>query len=1129
MKKKQIAPFSKWIKGHKLILKMKLTFFIMVICLMEVSASVYSQATKFSFNVQDKQVVDVLKEIESQSDFRFFYRREQVDVTPKVDLKVTGGTVEKVLEELFRGQDVTWQVLKDHLIVITPRGVPDIAQQSLTISGRVTDSSGAPLPGVTVVVKGTTQGTITDGYGNYTLPNVPSDATLVFSFVGMETKEIPVGGKSTINVTLAESTIGIEEVVAIGYGTMKKSDLTGAVASVKSEDINKTINNSFIDAMAGRAAGVQVLSGEGSPGGAVSMRIRGGTSISASNEPLYVIDGFPIIDEKEKSGTTSFANTTTNPLAGISPSDIESIHVLKDASATAIYGSRGANGVVIITTKSGKIGKASISYETYAGFKRLSKKLDVMDAVEYAQFRKIQYSGDPNSDIYKLFENPESYADSVSTDWQDEVYRQAYVQNHQLNINGGSKEIKYNVSMGYFKDQGIIKGSSFDRFTGRANLSGDLTKKLYFSSIFSASLTKQEGAPTGGANAERSGVVTQALFYPPVVPSYSEDPTDDLSGSQNYNPLSLIENISLQNTADRFMGNIALNYSITKNLALKTLFGVNVLNQQRGSYFSTKSGYGALFGGRAQIIDISSRGWVNENTVTYKKNYKKHNLVLLGGYTLQSSNTKILNVVNTFFDIEDLEFDNLSLGTSPQIPSSSVNEWSLMSGLGRINYNYDNRYLLTLSFRADGSSRFAEGNKWGYFPAAALAWRIANENFLKNSNLISDLKLRVGYGQTGNQEVKQYQSLSSLGIDYYSFGVDNGMATIAVNVDRVANPDLTWEVTKQYNAGLDLGFFKNRLTANIDVYSKKTTDLLLAVNLIPTSGIAAPALQNIGSLQNTGLEVGINSVNISRTKFEWRTNFNITFNRNEILDLGPYDQIFVDVQGGSHTVTNEVILKPGESIGTFYGYQTAGIYGLPENPTAEEKALAGKRIIVDQNGDNIINDKDRVVLGNALPKHYGGITNEFYYKGFDLSFFFNWSYGNKVYNANRVYLEEVTDDGRNKSPKILNGWTPENQSSDMPQIGKGETDRFIDIYVEDGSFVRLRNLSIGYTFPKNMLSKVPFNDIRIYLTGQNLFTITNYSGYNPESNVSSDPVTPGIDWGAYPLSRIYTMGINVKF
>lgn len=1025
--------------------------------------------------------------------------------------------------------DLCWsnQFLKGFLILIFMSLAHSVFSQA--IKGKVIDEDGLPLPGAMVLIKGTTVGTQTDATGNFNIVSKVTNPILLFSFIGYLNQEILVNKRTIINVQLKVDNAQLTEVVVIGYGTAKKSDLTGSIVSVSADDLSRGgINPSFANALDGLASGVKVNSGEGSPGGGLSIQIRGGTSISASNEPLYVVDGFPITDEKDAGGGP-FAGASSNALASINPNDIESIQILKDASATAIYGSRGANGVVIITTKTGQKGKTIVSFENSLSSKIVSDKLDILNSVQYAQYRKTQNAAAPTSEIYLRFENPESFA-GTGTDWQDEVYRTAYLKNYNLGISGGSDKIKYNGSLGAFLDEGIIAGSSFNRYNGRINLRGDISSRARFTSSITGSYALQQGAPTGGSNGERAGGVSAALFYPPVIP-LSDDPLDDLTGNQTFNPLSLINETTIENKTNFLLGNLSLEYDISKDLMFKVLVGGNSNNVRQAAFYTSNTGYGALTNGRSQLGLGSTIGWVNENTLTYNKKIDKHSFNLLGGYTLQASSIESFNTVNTNFNIQDLGFNRVGLGTTPEIPVSNSEDWALMSGLGRLNYGYDSRYLLTFSFRADGSSRFAEGNKWGYFPAAAAAWRISEEKFLKNSKIVSDLKLRVGYGVTGNQEIPRYRSLSSIGTNFYGFGLDNNLS-VAGYVDRVANPDLTWETTKQTNLGVDFGIFNNRLSATVDVYSKLTTNLLLQLNLVSSSGIAAPALKNVGSIKNEGLEISLKSINLKTKSFSWSTDFNISFNRNKILDLGPsFDQIYADVAGGNHGVINEVILKPGQSIGTFFGFQTNGINPLPANATPAQIALAGTTIFVDQDGNGVINDLDRINLGNALPKNYGGINNQFNYKGVDLGIFFNWSYGNKVYNSNRVYTEGFSFDGRNKSTAILNAWTPENQNTTVPAIGKSGFDdsRFIDKYIEDGSFLRLKNISIGYTLDKKLLKIMPFSSLRINISGQNLWTLTNYTGYNPEGNISRNPVAPGIDWGAYPLSKIYTLGLNVKF
>ena len=1115
---------------------MRWSLFLILLGVIQAQAiSGYAQKNVFTLSYSNFSVAEVLNEIEKKSDFYFMCNRALVDLDRKVNIQVENQSVESILEKLFEDTNVKF-VITGRQIVLSPSKNTSVQQQKKSVSGKVTDSSGTSLPGVSVVIKGTTNGTISDANGNYSLSNVPENAILQFSFVGMKTQEVAIAGKTTINVVMEEDAIGIEEVVAVGYGSVKKSDLTGAVASVTSEELKETVNGSIQEALQGRTAGVQILSGEGTPGGDISIRVRGGTSISASNEPLYVIDGFPIIVDRGEInyGPDQDASATSNALNGLDPNDIESIEILKDASATAIYGSRGANGVIIITTKTGELGNPKLTFDSFYSSQKITGKLNVLNANQYAEYR-LAGQTDPNSGtslfMNDFLDNPGKYE---STDWQDEIYQTGQIQSYNLGVNGGTKAFRYNISLGTFSNDGIIMGSSFDRYNIRGNFSGRLSEKLEFSAILASSYSNQVGVPTGGSNGGRAGVVTSSASFPPIRVQ-NDEIVSELSQGENYNPVATIRESDLENKNDFSQANFALEYAITDDLKFKTSVGATTTNLRRAYYYSKNIGGGSTSNGKGGISSQTTRNLINENILSYNKSIGLHTFTVLGGVTTQQALIEAFSTQNTNFSLEDLRFNNLSVGTSPSIPSSSKENWAVASGLARINYGYDNRYLVTASIRADGSSRFATGNKWGYFPALALAWRLNKESFLQDVSAIYNLKLRLGYGITGNQEVPRYQSLSSLGIEYYGFGLDNGILSTGVGTERVANPNLTWETTTQYNIGLDLGLFSNRISTTVDYYIKKTKDMLLAVDLIPSAGISLPALQNAGSLENRGIEVILNTVNVKLDDFSWTSSFNISVNQNKILNLGTYDQIFFDVAGGNHQTVNEIILTPGQSIGSFYGYETAGILGEDSNgdplalPEGQINLLGpGGRIYVDQNGDGVLNEDDRVVLGNGLPKHFGGFTNNFSFRGFDLNVFFDWSYGNDIYNANRMYFEELHND-YNRSTAILDSWTPENQNTEVAQIGKGESVSLIDRYIEDASFLRLKNVTLAYNFNERVLSRLPFSSLRMYVSGQNLWISTNYTGTNPQASVNSSPVAQGIDWGAYPLSRIYTVGLNVTF
>ncbi|MEL7117823.1 MAG: TonB-dependent receptor [Bacteroidota bacterium] len=1004
------------------------------------------------------------------------------------------------------------------------------ARGQVQVSGTVLDDQGISLIGVTVSVEGETGiGTITDADGKYSIANLTNESVIVFSFIGYKTVKETVAGRSVIDVTLSTNIEELEEVVVIGYGSVSKEDLTGSVASVRSKDLQRTVNTSLQEALDGRAAGVQVLNGQGSPGGDISIRIRGGTSLTASNEPLYVIDGFPIeveteIDDPAATGTTSGA------LSGIDPKDIASIEILKDASATAIYGSRGSNGVVIITTKSGRSGKGTLTYSGFVSAQELPEQIEVMDAVEYAQYRSEQ-GGAVDQDGNPIFVDPESFADR-NINWQDEVYQTAVIHSHNVGISGGTKLLNYNVSLGAFLNEGIIKTSSFDRYNARIKLSGDLSPKSSFNMNLYSVYTEQGGAPTGGGVNASTGTVIQALRFNPIARNEedSDDPANDIEEGIAFDPINILDNTLFNNERNEIYANFGYDYKITNDLTLSVKLGANSRDAKVTRFWTSNTGQGRQTNGRAVINNNKSKGFLNENLLRFKKKINNHNITAVAGASYQTTSIEQFAAVTENFVIQDLGANNLSLGQIPQIPTSNIEEFTILSGLARVIYSYKGKYNITASFRADGSSRFAKGNQWGYFPSVAGSWNLHREGFLSNNNIINRLKLRVGYGETGNQQIPRYQSLATLSIDGYTFGPDGSTPATSFGILRVANPDLSWETAKQWNLGFDFALFDSRVSGSVDVYDKKTEDLLLAVNLIPTSGIGAPAVQNIGSMRNQGLEISIRTLNVNTPDFQWFTSFNIAFNTNEILDLGSNERLFVNTPGKPGPA-DEVILEPGRSIGTFYGFRTDGIYGTDADTT-----LWGRRRYLvnrDTDGDGELDslfvtnapiNSDRVPLGSAVPKHTGGITNDFTYKNWELSVFFNWSYGNKVYNATRGELELPLQTQQNMSTAVLNRWTPENQDTDIAAVnlGQDERRRLLDRDIEDGSFLRLRSVKLAYNFQNSIVQN-------IYFSAQNLFTWTNYKGYNPEASVGRNPVAPGVDWGAYPLPRIYTLGFNLKF
>ncbi len=718
------------------------------------------------------------------------------------------------------------------LAILSLIGLGEVIGQG-RVTGIVSDGEGTTLPGVTVVVEGEIKrGTITDGDGNFSIDNLTEENVLVFSYFGFKKVREIVGKRSVISVTLSRDTKQLEDVVIIGYGSVNKEDLTGAVGSVSSEELQRTLNTSLQEGLDGRVAGVQVISGQGTPGGDLAVKVRGGTSLTASNEPLYVIDGFPI-EIETVIDNPDLPTTTNGALSGIDPNDIVSIDILKDASATAIYGSRGANGVVIITTKSGKAGKGTVTYNGSISVQELPEQIEVMDAVQYAQYRSDQGAVDTAGN--PLFPNPEALADRT-INWQDEVYQTAVVQSHNLGFSGGNKDLTYNFSLGAFLNEGILKTSNFDRYNARLRVKAQLSPKASFDANLYGTFALQDGAPTGGGINDRAGAVIQSLRYNPLAdnPDRPQDPTNGQEEGIAFDPVSVLNNTLTENERNEFYANFTYNYKITNELTFTTRVGANSRDQKRTQFWNSNTWQGGQANGRARIRNFKSKGLLNENLLTYNKRTQEHNITAVVGATYQQTTLEQFAVTVDDFVVQDLEADNLSLGRDPQIPSSNVEEHSLLSGLARVIYRYKGKYNLTASFRADGSSRFAEGNKWGYFPAAAASWNIHEEQFMSSANFINQLKVRVGYGVTGNTQIARYQSLATLSIGGYTFGPDGDNATTAFGFLRVANPDLTWETTNQWNVGLDFALLDKRIKGSVDLYDKLTEDLLLATNLGPT-------------------------------------------------------------------------------------------------------------------------------------------------------------------------------------------------------------------------------------------------------------------------------------------------------
>lgn len=988
------------------------------------------------------------------------------------------------------------------LILIMLTGIHGLLQaQTIMVSGRVTAAGGAEsLPGVTILVEGTRDGTSSDANGNYVLQVGSSAKVLVYSYIGYTTKRVTAGSQTTINVELEVDTRSLDEVVVVGYGTVKKSDLTGSLAQVKGKELNAFPATNVMQALSGRAPGVQVVQNTGAPGGAISVRIRGANSIQGSNEPLYVVDGFPM--------------SGSNPTV-LNNSDIESIEILKDASATAIYGSRGANGVILITTKRGKSGKTTVDIETSYSMQSLRKKMDLMNATEFANFYNEVAA---NDGLPARFSSAEINTVGKGFDWQDFVFRKAPMQNHNVTVSGGNEKTQFSVAGSLFMQDGIIKNSGYDRYSLRAGINHDVSKKLSVS--YNATLSRIRRDDQNSSAADRGGSLIGGTVsaYPTLTPFNPNGSNRVLAtaypwGSNTImNPVNYFQETSNTTFSNKILANSALTYKPFPGLSVRIMGGVENSDDRSDSY--TTLGFVASQG-NANVNTSQSISLLNENTVSYNKEIGKHNISALAGFTFQNFRNTSLGGSGSGFLSDVSESYNLGAAATPGIPSSGYSLAALMSYIGRVNYNWNSKYLATVSFRSDGSSRYSLGNKWGYFPSGALAWRISEEEFIKNSTWVSDLKLRIGWGKTGSQAIDPYTTLNQLSSGKTVFG-DALYTTFAPGTRLPGN--LRWETTEQTDIGIDAGFFDNRLRVTMDYYIKNTRDLLNTVSLPSSLGFTS-TIQNIGSIQNKGLEFSVDA-NVLRGAFKWDLSGNIAFNRNQVMKLYGGK----DVLGATYNVTlvNDVvnILREGKPMGSFYGHVEKGY---------DEK---GKIQYVDNNGDGAITALDKTIIGNPNPDFIYGFNSSMSYKGFDLTLFFQGSYGNDLFNLSSVNNTLDYGFGLNMPREVfLNHWTPENVNTKYPVPSRSVSTFFSDRFVENGSFLRLRNIQLAYSIPLESWGMKGISRLQLYASGQNLLTFTKYSWWDPEVNSKggSNSVNQGIDHHTYPTSKSFTFGIRASF
>ncbi len=996
--------------------------------------------------------------------------------------------------------------------------------QSLTVKGKVNTENGEGLPGVSVIVVGTPSGTTTDKDGNYSIPNVKSDAKLSFSYIGYLSVTETVGNRSKVDVVLKLDTKLLEDVVVVGYGSVKKSDLTGAVSSIKAAELKVTPIANFVQGLQARASGVQVTQNSGAPGGSISVRIRGNNSISGSSEPLYVVDGFPISggDNPVAGGGSGFGNDNGNRLSVLStlnPNDIESIEVLKDASATAVYGTRGANGVVLITTKRGKAGQTRVTYEGYAGQQQIRKTLDLLNASEFAALEN-ELTGQ------NLFPNPAQLGEG--TDWQKEIFQKGGMQSHQLSFSGGTEKSLFNVSMNYFDQNGIIINSNFKRGSIRVNLDNQVTKNFKIGTSLTYTYSVNNGAVSSTLlDGASGGIVLSALYAPPT-----ESPRDAQGKPTMFsgryidfnNPIAVASEVLNRNTTRRLLGNIFADWTITKDLTYRASFGGDLIGDTRDSYVTRFVRAGATVNGTGGRGNNNTNTILHESLLNYHKTLGVHDFNLTGVVATQSQ-TQVTDAMSGQQFPNDLVFnDNLGQASIVTI-GSNKQQWRLDSYTGRVNYNLKSKYLLTLTARVDGSSRFGANNKYGFFPSVAGAWRISEEKFMQNQKLFSDMKLRVSYGITGNADIPLYNSLARLSsVGNYNF---NNTRSIGILSANIANPDLRWEKSGQADIGLDFGLLNNRLQFTIDAYQKKTTDLLLSRSVALSSGYGS-VFGNFGAVENKGIEFSVTANIANNSNFKWDINGNISANRNKLTLIdGTRTEIIPGDGGGSvGPFTNNSILRVGQPLGSFYGYIFDGIYQTGDNiPTGR---VAGNIRYKDLNGDGAISAADQQIIGDPNPDYYFGITNNLKYKGFDLSVFVQGVQGGEIFYVQRLRMEGGAA-GFNQFATMVNRWTPTNPSNYYPKVAQGQRINQSDVMIEDGSFIRFKNATLGYTVPtKGKLSWL--NNARLYVSANNFITLTKYSGYDPEVNTAGqNNLNLGVDNIGYPIAKSLIAGLQITF
>lgn len=1080
----------------KLLIMFKITLLLLMITVSQAGAGVLAQNA--SIHAQNMSLMEVFRELRKQTGYHFLYLEEDLKGTKPVSLQLVNTSLETILDRCFEEQPLTYTIRKNRVLVerkrINPTKQPEPVAaeiQQREITGRVTNEKGEPLDGVTVTVKGTTAAITSNTAGNYHIVIPQGGTALVFTSIGYVAQEIPIGSSNTINAILKETISDLDEVVVIGYGTVKRKDVTTAISSVSMDDLNERPIVSAAQAIQGRAAGVSVIQPSGAPGGETSIRIRGTTSFNGSNDPLYVVDGVPVEN-----------------ISFLSPQDIADMQILKDASSAAIYGSRAANGVVLITTKSGKTGQARISLNVQGTQNEVTNSITSLNT---AQYRDLMNE-------IGMVNLPDGLTDQ--TDWFNETYRTGHIQNYQLAITDGTEKLKYYLSGGYLTEKGVLDAAFYKRYNFRANVDNQIRDWLNVSANVNYSDYSNNGI-IDGTGADRGGVVLSVINTPRYAPIWDpENPGQYYTNFYGVNINSPLENLARtrnnRNRENRLLASGHALITLLPELNVKSSFTMDRRNAVNTSFVdpvTTQTGRNEFGTGSDARNTNTVITW--DNVATYSKTFANHSIEAMGGssWTKSEYNNSWINAshfrdasIQTLNAANKIAWNNTGTGAS---------EWAIMSFFGRLSYNYDGKYLVTANMRSDGSSKLHPDHRWGVFPSVSAAWRLSSESFLEDATWLDDLKIRGGWGQTGNQsgigDYAYFQRYSISRLPWFEEQYVNAVPTITPS--NLRTRDLTWETTTQTGVGIDFTALRNRLTINLDYYHKRTTDMLMHVSL-PSGQTASSIIRNEGVMINKGFEAAVSSKNFVGD-FAWDTDFNISFNRNR-LDALSLQQIYYTAFTSYVTREEVVRNEPGRPLGGFFGYISEGV-----------DPATGEMIYGDLNADGRVSAADRTYIGDPNPDFIFGLTNTFSWKNFNLSVFLQGSYGNDIFNASRIETEGMYD-GKNQSVRVLDRWRVPGQITDVP---KANFDlRNSSYFVEDGSYLRVKNVSLSYNIRSNTLTRLGINRLQPYVSATNLLTWTNYTGMDPEVNQwGNDGQIQGIDWGTYPQSRAYVFGVNVEF